>query len=206
MVILPKSWCHTEGDWTRIEQLVAKWLPPVARVFTAERARRFRLEHLPAEFALKRSVFLLLVTWLVITLVAFVIPFNVTSEQGSWYIVLFRVQALLVTVVCCLAGWGVRRLAAWSRRPLLGLAVLCLPLFPLGTALGARILYLLTTGPEPRLLTPEYEQIVRIAGTIKLPNSSRIRPFVWIVLALVVLIIGLVCLISRIPEEFRHNL
>jgi Ca2+/Na+ antiporter len=206
MVILPKSWCRAEGDWTRVEQLVAKWLPPAARVFTTEEARQFRLEHLSAEFALKRFVFLLLALSLVITFVAFIVPFSVTSEQGFWYVVIFRVQSVLVTAVCCLTAWGVRRFAAWSRLPLQVLAALCLPLFPLGTGLGARVLYLLTTGPEPHLLTSEYEQIVRIAGPIELQKSSRIRPFLWVVLALVVLIIGLVCLISLIPEEFRHNL
>jgi hypothetical protein len=206
MVILPKSWCHTEGDWTRVEQLVAKWLPPVARVFTTEGARQFRIEHLSAEFALKRTVFLLLALSLVITLVVFVVPFNVANEQGSWYVFFFRVQTILVTAVCCLLAWGVRRLAAWSRLPLQVLAALSLLLFPLGTVLGARILYLLTTGPEPRLLTPEYEQIVRNAGPMKLQKSSRIRPFIWVVLALIVLIIVLIGLISLIPEEFRHNL
>jgi len=208
IVVLPKSWCHTESDWASVERIVATWLPPVTNVFTTERARRFRFERLPAEIALKRSVFLLLAVSLVITFVAFVVRFNVANEQGAWFVFFFRVQTVLVTAVCCLTVWGVRRFAAWSRILLQGLSVLCLPLFPFGTAMGARILYLLTTGPEPRLLTPEYEQIVRIAGPMKFENSSHIRLLLWgaLGLALVVLIIGLIYLISLIPEEIRHNL
>jgi len=196
MVILPKSWCPTDADWTRVEQMVAKWLPSATRIITTEGARQFRLDRLPAEAALRRTVLLLLAVSLVVTLVAFVVPFNVTSEQGSWYVFFFRVQTVLVTAVCCLTAWGVRRLAAWSRIPLQALSALCLPLFPIGTAMGARILHLLATGPEPRLLTPDYERIVRIAGPMKIQSSARIRPFLWFVLALIVLIIGLVWLIS----------
>ncbi|MCM2369479.1 hypothetical protein [Aporhodopirellula aestuarii] len=208
IVVLPKSWCPTASDWSSVERIVATWFPLATSSFTTESARRVRREHLPAEIALKRSVLLLLALSLIITLVAFVVPFQAANANVPWLVIFFRVQSGIVTAVCFLVAWGVRRGAAWSRVPLQVLAYLCFPLFPIGTALGARILYLLMPGSEPRLLTTEYEQIVRVAGPMKLQDESHIRSVRWIafMLACVVLIIGLVYLISLIPEDIRHNL
>ena len=206
MIILPRSWCSTDAQWTRVEELVAGHLSPTVVAYTTEGARQFRGKQLPTEYALKRSTLLLLCMTLVISLAVFVAPFDVTTRPGAWYVFMFRWQMILLSAVCGLTAWGVLRLAAWSRIPLQGLAFLCIPLFPLGTVLGARILRLLTTGPTPHLLTKDYEGIVRIAGPMNSRKSRRVRAFTWIVLALIVLIVILAGVISLIPKEIRHNL
>ncbi len=182
----------------------AEYVPPVAK-WSEEAARRFRGSKLPAERGLQRSAVLLLALWLILTLVAWVVPFG-AAANSRWIVLLFRVQAALATVACGVTAWGVMRFAAWSRGPLYVLAAMMLPMFPPGTFLAVRIFQLLVTGSEPHLLTKDYEQIVRLAGPMKLPAGRRISAFTWIVMALIVLIIVLASLISLIPEEIRHNL
>lgn len=67
---------------------------------------------------------------------------------------------VVVAIAVSFTVWGVRRLAAWSRLPLQMISWLCVPFFPVGTILGVRILYLLTSGPGPHLLMKEYKQVV----------------------------------------------
>ncbi|NKB88532.1 MAG: hypothetical protein GKS06_09955 [Acidobacteria bacterium] len=57
---------------------------------------------------------------------------------------------LVVGVVCALVGWGLWNVAAWARPLALVLAVLHLPFFPVGTAIGIGTLWYIGTHDDAR--------------------------------------------------------
>ena len=53
-------------------------------------------------------------------------------------------------VICCLVGWGLWKRAEWARVGALVLAIVHLPFFPVGTAIGVATLWYLGTHPEAK--------------------------------------------------------
>ncbi len=57
---------------------------------------------------------------------------------------------LFVGVVCLLVGWGLWNKAEWARVASLIFAVLHLPFFPVGTAIGIGTMWYMGTHPEAK--------------------------------------------------------
>ncbi|QDU92782.1 hypothetical protein Pla8534_05310 [Lignipirellula cremea] len=197
-VVLLKSGCSSEADWEQLQRLVARRFPPVVDAFKVSTAAAFRCERLPDERRLKGSAVLLLLGWvaccLILGLASQRQPGPDLSTVGQ-RATIFVPNGMLAAVAAAtgVVAVGAFRLKAWSRAPLQMLSVLSLPLFPVGTILGLRILELLRAGPEPQLLTKDYEEIVQLAGPVPLaatPREPRRTHLVtWIVLVLFLLFV-----------------
>jgi len=176
--------------------------PPEAQSVSRIRARQIRAANSGAERSLRQLVlclgggYLLLAGVSYTTLFAGIGP----NSQQPFYLAL-GVTSTLALVSTLIIGFGARRLAAWSRRPLTVLCGLGLFLFPLGTILSLPILWILYVRRPPRLLTPEYEQIVRESGD---PPGGRTSMTTWIGLVLFVVLIVSMFVISMLPPEFRR--
>lgn len=93
---------------------------------------------------------------------------------------------------------SVRRGEPKSRRPLLILCCLTLPVFPV-SLFAVGILLLLLTGPQPHLLTPAFK---RQFMANRPPDRTSFAT--WFCLAAIAFIFLAVWIISQLPPEFRR--
>lgn len=103
--------------------------------------------------------------------------------------------------VAALAGlfitWGVYRMQPWTRRPLVAMCLVGLPLFPFGTLFALRILQIAFTGKHPQFLTNDYYDIVQKTRHLN-PRTSVLT---WIGLVLIVVLLLSVAVIWMLPSE-----
>ena len=125
--------------------------------------------------------------------------FTAASPQPDHVLTTMAIMSTLVAAASIVVNFGVRRFASWSRTPLTILALMALPLVPIGSVFGLLIIKTLHLRNPPKLLTREYEQIVRATPEL----SDRTSFLTWFaVLLLITLAISMVFL-AQIPE-LRH--
>ena len=172
-------------------------------------AERLRSERLPAEAHLKQSTLLLAGLLCMMSAVLFIVPEGLGTTQPTRLdaaaLVVVKAVLIFAAAMSCVLAWGVRRLAAWTRRPLIILSLLSLLLFPLGTIVGLQILRRLGGTAPPRLLSREYEWIFAQTRHLRqLKTAGRTGVLTWIAVALIALIVILVIVIAQLPPEFRQ--
>ena len=119
-----------------------------------------------------------------------------------------RLSFMLLITVLATAGmivglptlWGVRKGAAWSRKPLIILSLLGLMMVPIGTCFGGLILMTLFSRKEPRLLSAEYEQLVLATPELN-PRTSFMA---WLGGVLLLILAIVLFLVLQLPPEVRH--
>ena len=165
-------------------------------------AERIRSERLGAERALKQNVLCCVGVFVLLSVTMLIASY---SHQCSPRQKCIEIEMSCVLSAAALAGgciyWGVRRLAAWSRVPLVVLCFLSLVLFPVGTVFGLLILMRVLVRRPPRLLSHEYEAIVRQTRHM----DERTSLLAWVGLALIVILVIAVILIAQLPPEMRQG-
>jgi hypothetical protein len=176
--------------------------PPEAQSVTRIHARHVRAANAGAERGLRQLVLCLGGGYLLMASVSYTAWFAGMgpTSQLTYYLALGTVYTLALAATSII-GFGARRLAAWSRRPLAVLCGLGLLLFPLGTLLSLPILWILYVRRPPRLLTPAYEQIVRDSGD---PPGGRTSLVTWFGLFLFVVLVVSMIVIGLLPPEYRR--
>lgn len=176
--------------------------PPEAESVAVLEARRFRRANAGAERGLRQYTLCLCGVFLLAAGTLFMFWY---TEQGApwqqWMMLAVGSVFAVATVTGLTVNVGVRRLAAWARTPLTILCAMGLALFPIGTFVSLPILWLLYQRRGVRLLTPEYERIVRDSGE---PGAGRTLAVTWIGVVLLVILIVSLIFISMLPPEFRR--
>jgi len=165
-----------------------------------EEAQRVRSERLKTEAALKQDSLALTGVYLLLTAVGVAFLFAPMSDQETIIDATFTAVMTVATAVSIVVNWGVRRLAAWTRIPLTVLCVLALPIYGVGRPFALDILRLIRRGQPPRLLSREYECVVRQTTHL----TERTSMLTWIALFLIFLIVAFVIMIAQLPPEVRH--
>jgi len=175
---------------------------PEAQSVTRIQARQIRAANAGAERGLRQLVLCLGGGYLLMAGVSYTAAFvgMGATFQHPYYLAMGTVYTLALAATLII-GFGARRLAAWSRRPLTVLCGLGLLLFPLGTILSLPILWILYVGRPPRLLTPEFEQIVRDSAD---PPGGRTSVVTWIGVALFVILVVSMIVVGMLPPEYRQ--
>jgi hypothetical protein len=159
-----------------------------------------RAEYSKSEVALKQYTLCLVGLFFLLSAVGLVFLCIPKSTEQTVAVAAMTAVAMLAAVASLVVNWGVRRLAAWSRRPLIVLCLLAVPFYPIGTRLAIPILREIRRGTPPRLLSPEYEFLVRRTGRM----TERTSLLTWIILFLICLLVLAVAWIARLPPEVRH--
>jgi hypothetical protein len=103
---------------------------------------------------------------------------------------------LIYGAVCYVgAAWD----EPWAWRPVMALALMMLPLFPVGWLATLMILSNLLAGPSPKLLTPEYQYVVRHTPHLT-PRTAFIT---WVVLTLFVAFVIVVIIAAQVADPPR---
>ena len=141
-------------------------------------------------------------------LVGFFVLFSVVANLGAFGLLgpaTMMVPLAVISTIAASAGiainWGVRRFASWSRIPLIILAIVGLAAFPIGTVFGGLILLELYSPRQPKLLSKEYERIVKAT----LEMNDRTSGATWLVVFLLIVLVLAILLVSQIPPEIRHS-
>jgi len=174
---------------------VAQDLPPPAiPISNAEEVRR---DHIGHEASLKSLGFLYYLGGIVI-LCSLVGVFSALSAGSGGlgaaetaYIALPIAMAL----VQFFAGWGLRRLAPWSRIVAGILSVFGLVYWPVGTIISAYSLYLIFSAKGRMIFSPQYREIV--AQTPHVKYKSGLFKLLLVVLLIVVIAVGIVYYLYR---------
>jgi hypothetical protein len=165
-------------------------------------AAEIRAQHLLHERNLRQCT-LALVGFIYLGMTAVIIASMILQplKSAQWPIVIglaiYSLGGLLAGVPIAI---GVFWRAAWARLPLFVLALASLVIFPFGTALGIEIVRCLMSGPEPKLLTPLYAEVVRQTPQFT-PRTSFLT---WVGLVLIIILVISIALVSQIPPEIRH--
>lgn len=87
-------------------------------------------------------------------------------------------------------GWGVYKLAPWTRIPAVIYSVLGLLWFPIGTLVSAYFLYLLLSEKGRVVFSPEYRRVIEQTPHVKYKTSI----VVWVFLGLLLLLVGVIAI------------
>ncbi len=159
-----------------------------------------RARRINAEVSLKQNMLCLVGMF---SLLAVVSDFDVlitAAPEPDYVRTAMEIVFTFLATASIVVNFGVRRFASWTRLPLTLLAFMSLPLVPVGSVFGLLILKTLHLGKTPRLLTQEYEQIVRATPHL----NQRTSFLTWFgVILLIILAISIVYL-AQIPAELRH--
>jgi hypothetical protein len=157
----------------------------------ATEAEAIRGEHLKHEASLKGVGFLYLLGGVMLAfsfigLFGVMIPHSTGSSRalGLQELVIFALLGV-VGVGQFFAGWGLRKLRPWAKIPAALLAGISLLSIPIGTLIGAYILYLLFSAKGRTILSPAYSEIVAQTPHMRYRTSR----WVWITLLVVLLVI-----------------
>lgn len=122
-----------------------------------------------------------------------------SQQQTSLIMAFVHLTALIIAIAI---GMGVWRLKAWARLPLTLLCVVSLLLlFPIGLVVSPPLLWILYARRGVRLLTPEYQLIVRDSGE---PPGGRTSGMTWVGVVLLLILIISEIVIRLLPPEFRR--
>lgn len=159
---------------------------PVAAGTSAEAVRR---EHLSHEASVKGIGFLFLLGGVLMGLgVGSVVFANFqTRSPGGTPEILIALLLLVLTVLQCWVGFGIRRLRPWARIPGVVFSVLGLLAFPLGTIFSAYFLYLLLSRKGRMVFSAEYAEIMAATPHLKYRTSI----WVWVLLIAFLLFLAL---------------
>ena len=175
---------------------------PAAPLTDAETIRNLHLKH---EASLKGVGFLYLLgaVGMILSIVGIFGAFVAGSSRGASSVggqeIVMLGIFVLVGVTQLFAGWGLRKLRPWAKVPAAILAGISLLSIPIGTLIGAYILYLLFSVKGRVVLSPEYADIVAQTPHLRYRTSR----WVWIALLVVVLLIvaGVVAVVMM-PNRF----
>jgi hypothetical protein len=99
---------------------------------------------------------------------------------GAFYVLLGTVSVVV--------AWGMRRLRKWAAGAAIALSGISLLAVPVGTLVGAYILYLLLSAKGRRIFAADYADIVAATPHVKYRTAIG----VWIGLVALLLMIGLI--------------
>ena len=161
---------------------------PAAPLTDAETIRTLHLKH---EASLKGAGFLYLLgaVGIILSIVGIFGAVVAGSSRGSSPVggqeVVMLGLFVLIGATQLFAGWGLRKLRPWAKIPAAILAGISLLSIPIGTLIGAYILYLLFSAKGRVVLSPEYADVVAQTPHLRYRTSR----WVWITLIVVVLLI-----------------
>lgn len=111
------------------------------------------------------------------------------SAQGTEFALVISLGLVVLGLFQGFVGVGLRRLRGWTRIPVGILSGLGLLSFPIGTLINGYILYLVFGEKGSRVLSPEYQEIIRQTPHIKYQTSIIVKIFAGILLFVVAMII-----------------
>jgi len=166
-----------------------RYAPPTATVSdvvnVAGDAEAVRAEHIKHEASVKSVGTLYYIGGVVLTLATLgLFAADVIAEANTLMVVMLALYAVFAAVSFVL-GYGVRKLAAWVRIPIVIVSCIGLLGFPMGTLINGYILYLMLSEKGRRIFEPDYADIVAATPHIKYRTSI----LVWIVLGVLLLAI-----------------
>jgi MFS family permease len=88
----------------------------------------------------------------------------------------------------------------WAWRPVMVLALVMLPLFPVGTMATFMILSNLLAGPKPKLLSREYQYVVEQTPHL----TPRTHVITWLVLVLFMAFVISVILVASLSQDLHR--
>jgi len=169
---------------------VNPYAPPKANVddvnVPATEAEAVRLEHIKHEASIRSigTLYYIGGAFMLLGGIGMAITVDPTEPLlrplGIFYLVMGTISVVV--------AWGVRRLRKWAAGASIVLSGLSLLGFPMGTLIGAYILYLLLSAKGRRIFAPDYAEIVAATPHVKYRTSI----VVWIALGVLVLLIALV--------------
>ena len=147
-----------------------------------------RRQHLGHEASIK-SVGLLYFLGGVLTSVSGIVILVMASDARTdedYASSVFAMVLVIVGAATVLVGSGMRSLRGWAHKSGIGLAVLGLLAFPVGTLINAYVLWLLLSKKGRFVFAPGYAELVRVTPHV------RYRPSIvaWILIAFVMLFVA----------------
>lgn len=152
---------------------------------------QIRQDHLQHETAIKTIAIWFIVVGLVLLsqtptvfMAARSAPFPVGLEfmRLLWPILVASIGLLHVV-----AGFGIRRLARWSRIPATITGLIGLLAFPIGTLLSGYFLFLLLSAKGSMIFSSDYKQVIEQTPNIK----SNTSIFAWIFIGLLAVVLAI---------------
>lgn len=155
--------------------------PELIPLSDAERVRNTHIDH---EAAIRSIGVLYILTGTILLAPIASLPLAVNAEPDAATDFLIG-GALIGTMagVYLALGFGVRRLAVWSRVPTCLLSLLSLLAFPLGTLLGGYVLYLFLCEKGRFVLTERYAAVVDLTPHIKRRTGLVVKLAVGLLIA-----------------------
>jgi hypothetical protein len=158
---------------------------PQAAETGAEAVRR---EHIAHETSVKGIGFLFLLGGALTGLGGSALFHNFqTRSSGGMREIVIMLMLLVLTVLQCWVGFGIRRLWPWARMPGVVFSVAGLLAFPVGTIFALYFLYLLLSNKGRMVFSPEYAEVIRETPHVKYRTSI----WVWVVLIAFLLFLAL---------------
>jgi hypothetical protein len=169
----------------------------VADEGVGSQAEAVREEHIEHEASVKSAgvLFILGGLFSLVAASGMIVSSAAVAEDRPGFLVLSVMVALLAVTYIAM-GWGLRMLRTWARRPAVGLAVIGLLGFPIGTLINAYILWLLLAAKGRRVLAADYAAIVKATPHVR----YRAPLWIWIVLGAIVLAIVFV-VVAGLPSR-----
>ena len=113
---------------------------------------------------------------------------SLANNQVDGIMIVVSVFYLGIGLLQGFAGVGMRRLQSWARMVGVGLSIIGLIGFPIGTLISGYFLYLLLSEKGQIVFSEQYKQVIEQTPHIKYKTSI----IVWIFLVILVSLIGLV--------------
>lgn len=152
------------------------------------------------EAGLRQNTLCLVGIYVLLSAVAIVSTLGWWGAQPSIVSYASAISFTLASLTGIAVLWGVNRSAAWARLPLTMMAICGLLLFPLGTIFAALILITLHVRAQPRLLSEEYERIVRATPEM----NARMSVMGYVAMLLLVVLGVSIVIVSQFPPEIRR--
>lgn len=167
--------------------------PPDHIVGSSEEIRSMHLKHEAAVRSIGLFYYVCggIVMILPIAIIAEDIARGLTSND--WGAVAFLCGIALLPIA---AATGLRRLMPWGRRTGIVLGAIGLLVFPLGTIVGAYIIYLLMRSKNTSIFSREYREIVAMTPQMK-PKTSL---FIWLLFAIVFILLTCIGVLSKLTD------
>jgi len=130
---------------------------------------KIRKAHISVEESVKAMGGLYIITGIIIVIVAISVAFTMRDKTVSMIAVV--AISIIVAVGCFITGRDMGRFILWTRIPTLVITTPVLLLFPVGTLIGAYVLYLIIGKKGRFVFTKAYQEI--IAATPDVKYSAR---------------------------------
>jgi hypothetical protein len=171
--------------------------PEEVLVALAVEPEKIRQQHLLHERGLRQGI--AIATGIVTIAPAFLVALG-QQRLPFWSLVAIAIcvglAGLVYGTICYIgAAWD----SPWAWRPVIALGLGTLLLFPVGWLATLMILSNLLAGPSPKLLTREYQYVVRHTPHLT-PRTSFIT---WVVLTLFVAFVVAVILVAQVSQNAR---